>query len=68
MHLAFVPEHIKHEAEGLIMGDNGILLPAGHGFVIGKDLIRQLVHKLVETQVHLRKGEVHISYSGINSI
>lgn len=30
-----------------------LLLPAGHGFVIGKDLVGQLVDKLIKTQVHL---------------
>lgn len=31
----------------------GILIPASHGFVVGKDLVRQLVDKLVKAQVHL---------------
>lgn len=30
-------------------------LPAGHGFVVGKDLVSQLVDKLVKAQVHLVK-------------
>lgn len=30
-------------------------LPAGHGFVVGKDLVCQLVDKLIKTQVHLVK-------------
>lgn len=30
-----------------------VLLPASHCFVIGKDLICQLVHKLIKAQIHL---------------
>lgn len=30
-------------------------LPAGHGFVVGKDLVSQLVDKLIKTQVNLVK-------------
>lgn len=29
------------------------LIPAGHGFVVSKDLVCQLVDKLIKTQVHL---------------
>lgn len=28
-------------------------LPAGHGFVVGKDLVCQLVDKLIKAKVHL---------------
>lgn len=30
-----------------------VLLPASHCFIIGKDLICQLVHKLIKAQIHL---------------
>lgn len=43
-------------------------LPAGHGFVVGEDLVSQLVDKLIKTQVYLvgksrqSAGPVWINY------
>lgn len=39
----------------------GALVPASHGFVVSKDLVRQLVDKLIKTQVHLVKREQKMS-------
>lgn len=47
--------------EGRLCGRPQALLPAGHGFVVGKDLVRQLVDKLIETQVHLAKKKQEMS-------
>lgn len=35
----------------------GTLVPASHGFVVGEDLVRQLVDKLIKAQVHLGTGK-----------
>lgn len=37
------------------------LIPAGHGFVVSKDLVCQLVDKLIKTQVHLVKRKQKMS-------
>lgn len=37
------------------------LIPASHGFVVSKDLVRQLVDKLIKTQVHLAKRKQEMS-------
>lgn len=36
------------------------LLPASHCFIIGKDLICQLVHKLIKAQIHLGEKKQNI--------
>lgn len=35
--------------------NNRSFIPARHGFIVGKDLVCQFVHKLIKTQVHLRE-------------
>lgn len=44
-------------------------LPASHGFVVGKDLVCQLVDKLIKTQVHLvkRKQGDQWQWSGLTT-
>lgn len=39
----------------------GALIPASHCFVVSKDLVRQLVDKLIKTEVHLVKKKQEMS-------
>lgn len=41
------------------------LIPASHGFVVSKDLVCQLVDKLIKTQVHLAKKKQKMSMASV---
>lgn len=52
-----------------VISSSQVLLPASHCFIIGKDLICQLVHKLIKAQIHLgeKKQDVVRAYPAQSS-
>lgn len=47
----------RWQAKNVCCSQPRTLVPASHGFVVGKDLVRQLVDKLIKAQVHLGTGK-----------
>lgn len=54
-------------AISLLISSSQVLLPASHCFVIGKDLICQLVHKLIKAQIHLEEKKTRHRESVTNT-